>query len=123
MVFPLEFESKSSQVFRTLLSILYDVNNAVVWMVSSRPLISKSSSPFTNPLVTVSSATITFGITVTFMFHSLFSSLASSWYVSLFLLSFSFTLRLAGTVKSTLWQFLFFFFETIPRFGRLAKIR
>ena len=42
-----------SQVSSTLLSILTDLNNAVVWMVSTRPLISKSSTPCTNPLVTV----------------------------------------------------------------------
>ena len=36
-------DSKSPQVSRTLLSILAVLNNAVVWMVSTRPLISKSS--------------------------------------------------------------------------------
>ena len=41
-------------------------------MVSSRPLISKFSSPCTNPLVIVSRASITIGITVTFMFHNCF---------------------------------------------------
>ena len=45
-------------------------------MVSTRPLISKSSSPCTNPLVTVPSAPITIGITVTFMFHRFVNSLA-----------------------------------------------
>ena len=43
-------DSKSTQVSRTLHSILADLNNAVVWMVSIRPFISKSSSPFINPL-------------------------------------------------------------------------
>ena len=57
-----------------LLSILVDLNNVVVWMVSTRSLISKTSSPYSNPLVTVSSAPITIGITVTFMFRSFFSS-------------------------------------------------
>ena len=46
-------DSKSPQVSRTLLHILAHLNNAVVWMVSTRPLISRSSSPFTNPLVIV----------------------------------------------------------------------
>ena len=72
-------ESNSPQVSRTLLSILSDFNNAVVWMVSNQP-ISNSSSPCTNPLVTVPSALITIGITITFMFHSFFSSLAMSKY-------------------------------------------
>ena len=43
-------DSKSPQVSRTLLSILSVLNNAVVWMVSTRPPTSKSSSPFSNPL-------------------------------------------------------------------------
>ena len=60
--FLLEFEWQ--QVSRTLPSILADVNKAVVCMVSTCHLIPKSSSPFTNPLVTVPSAPITTGITV-----------------------------------------------------------
>ena len=54
-------DSKSPQVFRTFLSILVVLNNVVVWMVSTRVLISKSSSPFNNPLVTVP---ITIGIII-----------------------------------------------------------
>ena len=46
-------DSKSPRVSRTLLSILTIFNNAVVWMVSTRPPNSKSSRPFNNPLVTV----------------------------------------------------------------------
>ena len=38
-------------------------------MVSTCPLIFKSSHSCTNPLVTVPSAPITIGITITFMFH------------------------------------------------------
>ena len=41
-------------------------------MFSTCPLISKSSSPFINPLVTVPRALIIIDITVTFMFHSFF---------------------------------------------------
>ena len=40
-------DSKSPQVSRTLLSILANLNNAVVWMVSAHPLIPNSSSPLT----------------------------------------------------------------------------
>ena len=65
-------DSKSNQVSRTLLSILDVLNNAVVWMFSTRPLTSKSSSPFNSPLVTVPNTPITIGIIVTFMFHSFF---------------------------------------------------
>ena len=64
------FHSKSLQVSRVLLSILTDHNKAVFWMVSSRVLISNSSSPFTNPLATVRSSPITIGITVIFNAHS-----------------------------------------------------
>ena len=42
-------DSKSPQVSRTLLSILAVLNNAVVCMASTHPLISKSSSPCTSP--------------------------------------------------------------------------
>ena len=65
-------DSKFPQDSRTLLSILAVLNNAVVWMVSTRPPTSKSSSPFSNPLVTVPNAPITIGIIVTCMFHSFF---------------------------------------------------
>ena len=63
-------DSKFPRVSRTHLSILADLNNAVVWTVSTRPVISKYSSPCTNPLVTVPRAPITISIIVAFMFHS-----------------------------------------------------
>ena len=111
MVFHRSFsDCKFPQVSRTLLSILAVFNNAVVWIVSTRPPTSKSSRPFTNPLVTVPKAPITIGTIVTFMFHSFFNSLARSWYLSFFSHSFSFILWSAGTAKSTLLQILFFFF-------------
>ena len=75
-----------------------DLNNAVIWIVSTRPFISKSSSP----LVTVPRAPITMGITVTFMFHSFFISLVRTRYLSLFSFSFNFTLGSAGIAKSTI---------------------
>ena len=59
--------SKSSQVFRTLLSIRADFNYDVVWMVSTCFPISKSSCLFTNPLGIIPSAPTTTGITVTFV--------------------------------------------------------
>ena len=75
-------------------------------MVYTRPLISKSSSPCTKPLMTVPSAPITIGITVTFMFHSFFSPLARSRYLSLFFAFFQWS---AGMAKSTFRLVLFFF--------------
>ena len=71
MVFQWSFsDSKSSQVSTILLNILAVLNNAGVWMVSTRPPTSKSSSPFNSPLATVPSAPITIGIIVTFVLHS-----------------------------------------------------
>ena len=99
----------SSQACRTLLGILVDLNNSVSWMISTHPFFAKSTSPCTNPLVTVPNAHIAIGISVTFMFHSFFSPLARSRYLLLFSLSFSFTLGSPGTAKSSIRQILFFF--------------
>ena len=99
-------DSKSPQVSRTLVSILAVFNNAIVWMVSTRPPTSKSYSPFNNPLVTTPKVPITIGIIVTFIFHSVFNSLARSRYLSLSSHSFSFILCSAGTAKSTIWHSL-----------------
>ena len=65
-------DSKSPQVSRTRLRILAVLSNAVVWIVSTCPLTSKSFRPFNNPLVTVPNAPITIGTIVTFMFQSFF---------------------------------------------------
>ena len=81
-------DSKSPQVSRTLLSILAVLNNVVVWVVSTGLPTSKSSSPFSNPLVTIPKAPITIGIIFTYMFHSFFNSLARSRYLSFFSHSF-----------------------------------
>ena len=54
-------DCKSPQVTRTLHSILAVLSNAVIWIVSTRPPTSKSSSPFNNPLVIVPKAPITIG--------------------------------------------------------------
>ena len=102
-------DSKYPQVSQTLLSILADLYNSIVRMVSFHRFISKSSLPYTNPLVTVPSAPITTGINVTFMIHSFFRSLARSRYFSPLSLSFSFILWSAKMAKSTFRQALFFF--------------
>ena len=115
-------DSKSPQVFRTLLNILADLNNAVVPRVSSRPLISKSSSSCTNILVTVTSAPITIGITVTFMFHSFFNYLARSRILFHNSVSFSFTMWSSGMAKCTIRPVLFFCWQ-ITKSCHLAEIK
>ena len=57
-------DSMSPHISRTLLSIVVDLKNSVVWIVFTRPFISESSSPLTNFLVTVPSASFTIGFTV-----------------------------------------------------------
>ena len=104
-------DSKSPQVSKTRLRILAVLSNAVVWIVSVRLPISKSSRPFNNPLVIVPNAPITIGTIVTFMFQSFFNSLARLRYLSFFSHSFSFILWSAGIAKSTILQILFFFID------------
>ena len=101
-------DSKSSQVSRTRLRILAVLSNAVIWIVSTRPLTFESPRPFNNPLVIVPKAPITIGTIVTFMFHSFLNSLARSRYLYFFSHSFRFILWSAGTAKSTILQILFF---------------
>ena len=101
-------DSNSPQVARTLLSILAVLNNAVIWMVSTRPPTSKSSNSFNNPLLSVPNAPITIDMIVTCMIPSLFNSPARSRYLTFFSHSFSFILWSAGTAKSTILQFVFF---------------
>ena len=101
-------ESKGTQISRTLPSIMADSRDVVVWMVSTRPPISKSSSLSNNSLVTMPCDPVTNSITVTFIFHSFFSSLAKPRYLFLFSLPFSFTLWSARTTKSTIRQLLCF---------------
>ena len=60
MVFHWSVSDSKSQISETLLSILADLNNAVVWLVSSRPPISASFSPYTNPMRTVLSTNYNF---------------------------------------------------------------
>ena len=116
-------DSKSPQVSWTLLIILAVHTDAVVWMASTRPVISKSPISFNNLLVIVPKAQITIGIIFTLIYHSFFNSLARSTYLSFFSLSFSFILWPAGTAKSTILQVLFFFSLVIIRPALLAEIR
>ena len=106
-------DSKSLQVSRTLLSILVNLNNVLVWMISIHPLIFKSSSPCTNLLLTVPGAPIAIGIVVTFIFNGFFQFFSKVCVLISLLLSFSFTLWSAVTAMSAIQQVLFslvFFF-------------
>ena len=60
------------QLSSSHLSILANLNNAIVWMVTTGLLIFESSSPCINSLLTVPSAPFTIGNTVTFIFYSFF---------------------------------------------------
>ena len=124
-------DNKSPQFSRTLLSILAVLNNAVVWMVSTRPPTSKSSSPFNNSLVTLPNAPIAIGIIVTFMFHSFsIPKQSRGTYPSFHFLSVLFCDQLRQQ-SPQFCQFSFFFFSffffflllIIIRSGLLAEIK
>ena len=112
---------KSPQVSRTRFRILTVLSNTVTWMVSTRPLTSKSFRLFNNPLVTLPKAPITICTIVTFMLLSFFNSQARSRYLSFFSHSVSFILWSAGTAKLTILQSLLFLLNII-RSGLLAGI-
>ena len=99
-------DSKSPQVSTTLLSILAILNNAVVWMVPTQSPTSKSSSPFSNPLVTVPKALITIGIIVTFLFHSFFQGRCT--YPSFHILSVLFCGQPGQLSRQFFYSFFFF---------------
>ena len=115
-------DSKSSQVPRTLLTILAVLHNNLVWMVSTSPPTSKSSSPFSNPLGIEPKASITFDIIDTLIFHRLFNFLARPRYLSFFALSFSFILWSAGRSKSPILQVHFLLLLINIRSGLLVVI-
>ena len=77
-------DSKSPQVPRTLLSILDDLINSVVWMVSVLLRISNSSSRFSKLLGVISSTPTTNDITVTLTFKSFFLVLWQNLSIYLF---------------------------------------
>ena len=119
-------DSKCPQVSRTFLSTLAVLNNVVVWMVSTRPPTSKSSSPFNSILVTVTNAPITISKIVIFTCHSLFFLFPSN--VEVFILLFTlFEFCSVVSRYNKVYNFansLFFFFWLITiRSGFLAKIR
>ena len=122
-------DSKYPQVSGTLLCILADLNHAIVWMFSSCPVISKSSRPCTNPLVTVPRVLVINDITVSFMFHNFFNSQARSKYFYFFFAFFQLYSVVSRDSKvhnlfgKFSFFFLFFLVLIITRSGRLAEIR
>ena len=115
-------DNKSPQVSRTLLSFLADLNNAVVWMVSTRPLISKSSNPCTNLLVSVLKPPTKISFIVTFMFHStafLIPKQGRGIYPSFHTLSIS----LCGRAGQQNLQFCKFFFFSVDHYKIWSSVR
>ena len=96
-------DSKSPQISRTLLSILADLNNAVTWMISILPLISK----FFSPLLSLRGS---------FRVHQLYlvspSPLCSTAVLFLFFFCFvlfCFVFLLFNKVQSFVYPFAFFY--------------
>ena len=100
-------DSKSPQVSRTFLSILVDLNNTVVLMLSARSLIFNSSSPLSKLLGIVrvhQLLLVSLSCSIAFI-----SSLVISKYLSLFSFSLIFIQWSSETAKSTIRHVLFFF--------------
>ena len=121
-------DNKSPQVSETLLSILDDLNNAVVWMVSTCSVISKTSSSCINHLVAAPQAPITIGIIVTFILRMFFLipdevqvliSLFASCY---FYFEVSQDSKVHCSANSVLFFYLFFFLWIIIMSSRLAEV-
>ena len=112
-----------SSCYQALLSILADLNNAIVWIVLILALISNSFSPLFQALP---STLTTIGITVTLTFLSLFHSLARYKYLSIFLLFFILTqwsVVQNCKIHYTVSSFFFFFLLITFSSGLLARIR
>ena len=101
MVFHWSLRDIKSQVSMTLLSILADLKNLIVWIFATRLVISKTSNPCINPFVIVPRAPITIGINVTLIFHSFFFTYqARSRELIFFSVLFNFILQLAKAANS-----------------------
>ena len=100
-------DSKCLQVSRTLLSILVDLDNAVIWLVSFRsPKFQLFQSPF-QALGDRSKCWSHNWLTVSLIFGSFLSSPAKSKYLSLYWLSLIFTLWSTGTANHLYGKFFF----------------
>ena len=105
LVFPLLYKGLVS---RTLLSILIDLNNAAVRIVSTRRLISKFSNPSINHLVTIRTTPFTIGLPQLFLFPS---------NIKVFIFLFIFFQVNSLVFSSLIRQVLFVM--TITRYGHL----
>ena len=112
-------DSKSPQVSRTLLNIMADLNNAVVWTVSTRPVILKS---LYQSFGDYTKSTNYNWYNCHFRVPQFFHSLTRSRYLSFFSYSFSFIQWSAITAKTTILQVLSFLLIII-RSGLMAEIR
>ena len=112
---------KSRQFTRTLLNILADLNDFLVWMVSTCPLISKSSGPsMLGGLFQVHHLQLVSPTPSCYIVF--FCSQTRSRYLFIYLFAFFyFTLRSGGMAKSTNRQVLFVLLTT-TRSGRLAVL-
>ena len=88
--------------------ILAVLNNVVFWTVSTRPLTSKSSSSFNNPLMTEPKAPITIGIIFTLMFHNFFQFPSKVEVLILLFTFLQFYSVVSRDSKSTILQVIFF---------------
>ena len=119
-------DSTFPQVSSTLLSILADLNNAVVWVFSNRSFISKV--PVSLPILCDCTECINYN----WYHHSIVFHLSTKVLVLIFLYAFFPVLSSlsAGTAKSSIWQvlflfiylFIYFFLLTSTRSGRLAEV-
>ena len=100
-------DNTSPRVFKTLLSILADFNNAIVCMVSILLLISISFRLLSKPLGTVTNTPTIIRITVTFT-----SQLSVKIPEFLNILTLIFPLWSAETVKFTSWLLCFLLIKT-----------
>ena len=114
-------DGNSPQVSQTLLSILANLNNDVVWTVFTHPVISKYLNQSFGDCI---KSTNYNWYNRHFHIPQFFNSLARYWYLSLFLFSFDFNLWSAKSlILQILSSFFFFCFLIIIRSGRLAEIR
>ena len=98
-------DRESPQISRSLLAILTDLKNVLLWTVSTQQMF---HSPFQS-FKTVPNAQTKIGITVTLMLVCFWSQ-ARSKYLSVFSLSFIFALWFAWTAKFTRRQVLLFIY-------------